>query len=176
MNNANDQEIPQYIIDSFARLLLPEIQKFYESDEGKAYFEKWKAEQENADQIWQQSLWFYELWAFYVFCNVNLYFANIYAYVLNSSKEQCSAESLPEFMITLSTGLYFFMYMPRALFILWKYLIKLPCRKPRFRKLRQPKILNLIHGRLLKVGGQGGRTKSSLLAPTIDEKLTAFCQ
>lgn len=51
MNNANNQEIPQYIIDSFARLLLPEIQKFYESDEGKTYFEKWKAEQENADQI-----------------------------------------------------------------------------------------------------------------------------
>lgn len=51
MNNAKNQEIPQYIIDGFARQLLPEIQQFYESDEGKAYFEKWKAEQENADQI-----------------------------------------------------------------------------------------------------------------------------
>lgn len=41
-----DTEIPQYIIDGIARMLLPEIQKFYESDEGKELFEKWKEEQE----------------------------------------------------------------------------------------------------------------------------------
>lgn len=40
------EEIPQYIIDGIARMLLPEIQKFYESDEGKAEFEKWKAEKD----------------------------------------------------------------------------------------------------------------------------------
>lgn len=40
------EEIPQYIIDGIARMLLPEIQKFYESDEGKAEFEKWKAAKE----------------------------------------------------------------------------------------------------------------------------------
>lgn len=40
------EEIPQYIIEGIARMLLPEIQKFYESDKGKAEFEKWKAEKD----------------------------------------------------------------------------------------------------------------------------------
>ena len=39
--------IPKHEIESLARCLLPEIQKFYESDEGKAEFEKWKKEQES---------------------------------------------------------------------------------------------------------------------------------
>lgn len=47
MKNDNVEEIPQYIIDGIARMLLPEIQKFYESDEGKAELEKWKAEKED---------------------------------------------------------------------------------------------------------------------------------
>ena len=37
--------IPQHEIESLARCLLPEIQKFFESEEGKREFEKWKAEQ-----------------------------------------------------------------------------------------------------------------------------------
>lgn len=49
MNNVKNQEIPQYIIDGFARQLLPEIQQFYESEEGRAHFEKWEAEQETED-------------------------------------------------------------------------------------------------------------------------------
>ena len=40
------EEIPQYIIEGIARMLLPEIQKFYENDEGKAEFEKWKADKD----------------------------------------------------------------------------------------------------------------------------------
>lgn len=40
------EEIPQYIIEGIARMLLPEIQKFYDSDEGKAEFEKWKADKD----------------------------------------------------------------------------------------------------------------------------------
>lgn len=38
-------EIPQQAIDSFARMLLPKLQLFFESDEGKLEFEQWKAQQ-----------------------------------------------------------------------------------------------------------------------------------
>ena len=33
-------------LDAFAELFLPEIQRFYESEEGQRYFAEWKAEQE----------------------------------------------------------------------------------------------------------------------------------
>jgi len=39
-------ELPQSIIDSFARFLVPEIRKFYESEQGQREFEKWRAKQE----------------------------------------------------------------------------------------------------------------------------------
>lgn len=38
-------EIPQQAIDSLARLLLPKIQAFFESAEGKQEFEQWKLQQ-----------------------------------------------------------------------------------------------------------------------------------
>ncbi len=34
-------ELPEELLTSFAKALVPEIRKFYDSDEGKAYFEKW---------------------------------------------------------------------------------------------------------------------------------------
>jgi len=37
--------IPRHEIESLARCLLPEIQKFFETPEGKREFEEWKAEQ-----------------------------------------------------------------------------------------------------------------------------------
>jgi len=39
-------KIPQHEIESLARCLLPEMQKYFESDEGRQEFEKWKEEQE----------------------------------------------------------------------------------------------------------------------------------
>lgn len=33
-------------LDAFAELLLPEIQRFYESEEGQKIFAEWKAKQE----------------------------------------------------------------------------------------------------------------------------------
>ena len=51
MYSENNQAIPQYIIEGFARMVLPKIQEFYETDEGKAYLEKWKTEQETSDEI-----------------------------------------------------------------------------------------------------------------------------
>ena len=37
--------IPKHEIEALARCLLPEIQKFFESEEGKQEFEEWKAQQ-----------------------------------------------------------------------------------------------------------------------------------
>lgn len=37
-----DVELPQSIIDSFARLLVPEIQKFYASQQGQKELEEWE--------------------------------------------------------------------------------------------------------------------------------------
>lgn len=37
--------IPQHEIEAFARVLLPEIEKFYASEEGQRQFAQWKEEQ-----------------------------------------------------------------------------------------------------------------------------------
>jgi len=41
-----DFMLPQCIIDEFARFLVPEIQKYYESEQGQREFAQWKAEKE----------------------------------------------------------------------------------------------------------------------------------
>ncbi len=40
-----DIELPQAIIDSFARFLVPEIRKYYESEQEQREFEEWLEEQ-----------------------------------------------------------------------------------------------------------------------------------
>lgn len=42
-------ELPQAIIDSFARFLVPEIRKYYESEQGQREFEVWQKEQEGEE-------------------------------------------------------------------------------------------------------------------------------
>ena len=42
-------EIPEYVFESLARSLLPVIQKYYESEDGKRVFAEWKAKKENTD-------------------------------------------------------------------------------------------------------------------------------
>ena len=37
--------IPKHEIEALARILFPEIQKFFESEEGQREFEEWKAQQ-----------------------------------------------------------------------------------------------------------------------------------
>jgi len=37
--------IPQHEIEALARCILPEIQKFFQSEEGKREFAEWQAEQ-----------------------------------------------------------------------------------------------------------------------------------
>ena len=44
-----DIELPQAIIDSFARFLVPEIRKYYESEQGQREFEVWQKEQEGEE-------------------------------------------------------------------------------------------------------------------------------
>jgi len=36
-------ELPQTVIESFARFLVPEIRKYYESEQGKREFAEWEA-------------------------------------------------------------------------------------------------------------------------------------
>lgn len=39
------EKIPQYEIESIAKLVLPQIQKFFETENGKKEFEEWKSKQ-----------------------------------------------------------------------------------------------------------------------------------
>ena len=39
--------IPQHEMEALARVLLPEIEKFYASEEGQHLFAQWKEEQQN---------------------------------------------------------------------------------------------------------------------------------
>lgn len=43
-----DIELPQSIIDSFARHLVSEIRTYYDSEEGQAAFEEWLKQQEDS--------------------------------------------------------------------------------------------------------------------------------
>jgi len=44
----HNTEIPAYEIETLARCLLPEIQKFFETEEGQQEFENWKMLQATA--------------------------------------------------------------------------------------------------------------------------------
>ena len=46
VNDVNSAEIPEFVYESLARSLLPVIQKYYESDEGKRAFSEWKEKKE----------------------------------------------------------------------------------------------------------------------------------
>ena len=42
--------LPEELLNSFAKALVPEIRAFYDSDVGKAYFEKWLAKHPEYDE------------------------------------------------------------------------------------------------------------------------------
>ncbi|WP_277668554.1 hypothetical protein [Caproiciproducens galactitolivorans] len=46
--NPYDVELPQSVIESFACFLLPEIRKFYASEEGQREFGKWEQEHQKS--------------------------------------------------------------------------------------------------------------------------------
>lgn len=41
--------VPQQELERFARFLLPQIQAFYQSEEGQRLFEEWKEKQQNCN-------------------------------------------------------------------------------------------------------------------------------
>jgi hypothetical protein len=45
-----DIELPQAIIDSLARFLVPEIRKYYESEQGQKEFEEWLEENQSNNE------------------------------------------------------------------------------------------------------------------------------
>ena len=49
-NSMDATEIPEYVFESLARSLLPVIQKYYESDEGKRAFAEWKEKKKAAEK------------------------------------------------------------------------------------------------------------------------------
>ena len=44
---SNEVELPQSIINEFARFLVPQIRKFYESEQGQQEFAEWQEKQGN---------------------------------------------------------------------------------------------------------------------------------
>jgi len=46
----NNSDIPQHIIESIARCILPDIIAYYETEEGQRQFQEWKAMQ-GAEQM-----------------------------------------------------------------------------------------------------------------------------
>ena len=50
VNDVNSAEIPEFVYESLARSLLPVIQKYYESDEGKRAFAEWKEKKKAAEK------------------------------------------------------------------------------------------------------------------------------
>ena len=48
-NSMDAAKIPEYVFESLARSLLPVIQKYYESEDGKKVFAEWKAKKENRE-------------------------------------------------------------------------------------------------------------------------------
>ncbi len=49
-NDINSAEVPEFVYESLAKSLLPVIQKYYESDEGKRAFAEWKEKKEAAEK------------------------------------------------------------------------------------------------------------------------------
>ena len=52
--NPYEIELPQSIIDSFARFLAPEIQKLYASEEGRKELETWKKKYFDKSEEWSK--------------------------------------------------------------------------------------------------------------------------
>ena len=50
VNDVNSAEIPEFVYESLARSLLPVIQRYYESDEGKRAFAEWKEKKKAAEK------------------------------------------------------------------------------------------------------------------------------
>ena len=50
-NETDTAEVPEFVYESLARSLLPVIQKYYESEEGKKAFAEWKSKRDVENSI-----------------------------------------------------------------------------------------------------------------------------
>ena len=51
-NDQRDEiELLQEVIESFARFLVPEIRKYYESEQGQREFKEWEEQQEKTNSV-----------------------------------------------------------------------------------------------------------------------------
>lgn len=48
--SSSGMEIPDHAIDSIARVLLPQIQRFFESEEGQRALAEWRAQRERENR------------------------------------------------------------------------------------------------------------------------------
>lgn len=48
-NDMGECKVPDSVIDSFSRLFLPDIQAFFETEEGLKAYEEWRAEKPKAN-------------------------------------------------------------------------------------------------------------------------------
>lgn len=49
-SQSDDVELPQSIIESFAKFLVPEIRKFYDSEQGQKEFAEWQKRQNEHEE------------------------------------------------------------------------------------------------------------------------------
>ena len=48
IQSSHEIELPQTVIESFARFLIPEMRKYYESEQGKREFAEWEEKRKEA--------------------------------------------------------------------------------------------------------------------------------
>jgi len=47
----NNSQIPQHAIDTLARMFLPKILAYYETEEGQSAFEEWKRQRDTTNEV-----------------------------------------------------------------------------------------------------------------------------
>lgn len=50
IENKSHAVIPDHVVESMARCLLPKLRAFYDSEDGRHAFAEWKAQQENTTE------------------------------------------------------------------------------------------------------------------------------
>lgn len=50
VNNNHKSDIPDHVIESLARCILPSIRAYFESEEGKREFAEWKRQQREQER------------------------------------------------------------------------------------------------------------------------------
>ena len=50
MVNSDNPELLMHELDNLAKILLPEIQRFYETEEGQKLFKEWKCNNESMNE------------------------------------------------------------------------------------------------------------------------------